>query len=65
VSNGCTEQLLGNSGDYEWQQLIKELVNDDFVIITEAQEATTIPHIAVFPIAYFVVLIFLICQMLL
>lgn len=29
-------------GDYEWKQLIKDLVNDDFaVIITEAEEATT------------------------
>ena len=28
--------------DYEWQQLIKDLVDDDFgVIITEAEEATT------------------------
>ncbi len=28
--------------DYEWQQLIKDLVNDNFgVIITEAEEATT------------------------
>lgn len=54
MSNGCTEKLLRNSGDYGWQQLIKELVNDDFaVIITEAEEATTIPHIAVFPVALF------------
>jgi hypothetical protein len=30
------------AGDYEWQQLIKELVNNNFaIIITEAEEATT------------------------
>jgi hypothetical protein len=30
------------AGDYEWQQLIKNLVNNNFaVIITEAEEATT------------------------
>jgi len=30
------------AGDYEWQQLIKELVNNNFaIVITEAEEATT------------------------
>jgi hypothetical protein len=30
------------AGDYEWQQLIKDLVNNNFaIIITEAEEATT------------------------
>lgn len=38
-TNGTAANI---AGDYEWQQLIKGLVNDDFaVIITEAEEATT------------------------
>jgi len=38
-TNGTAANI---AGDYEWQQLIKELVNDNFaVIVTEAEEATT------------------------
>jgi hypothetical protein len=38
-----TEGSAANlAGDYEWQQLIKELVNNNFaIVITEAEEATT------------------------
>ena len=38
-TNGTAANIVG---DYEWQQLIKDLVNDHFaVIVTEAEEATT------------------------
>lgn len=40
--HGTNGNAANIAGDYEWQQLIKELVNDNFaVIITEAEEATT------------------------
>ncbi len=38
-TSGTAANLVG---DYEWQQLIKDLVTDNFaVIVTEAEEATT------------------------
>jgi len=40
--HGTNGNAANMAGDYEWQQLIKVLVNDDFaVVITEAEEATT------------------------
>ena len=40
--HGTSGTAANIAGDYEWQQLIKDLVNNNFgVIITEAEEATT------------------------
>lgn len=40
--HGTSGSAANLVGDYEWQQLIKDLVNDHFgVIVTEAEEATT------------------------